>query len=116
MIKKYEFDYSTGEASAVFLVNDEIFTADHARSILEFFIWDYDKEADPIDEVMKKYALKAIFFACCNNHNTYGVRDDISELEGFAPVDGTSGITLIDVSKYEFDDWALDVKTSIVKN
>lgn len=109
MIKTYTFDYDSGEASAVFTVDTEKFTSEMANETLNFFTWDFDNEEDPLDEVMKKYAMQAIRFATINNHNAYGVILDFKEAEGFAPVDGSLGITLTSVRGYEFDDYALEM-------
>ena len=56
MTKKYSFNYNSFDASAEFVVDLEKFTPELARSTLDFFTWRYDEDADPIDEVMKKYA------------------------------------------------------------
>lgn len=63
MIRHYTFNYNTYDAEACFKVDTEKFKAEDAKLLLEFFTWDYDKEADPIDELMKKYAIKAIWIA-----------------------------------------------------
>lgn len=110
MIKIYEFDYACREASATFEIDLDVFTPDMAKEALSFFSWDYDKNADPIDEMMKKYAIEAIKIATFNNYNEIGVRSEINELEGFCPVDGTRGITLTDVLGYEFDEDSLSVE------
>lgn len=108
-IKKYSFDYDLGEADALFEVDTEKFTEEMANATLEFFSWDYDKKANPIDEVMKKYAMRAIEFATFNNHNAYGVKSDFENAEGFAKVDGSVGVTLIRVNGYEFSYFDLEM-------
>lgn len=105
----YEFDYLYGEAWCSFLVDTEKFTDKHANATLEFYDWFYDKDADPIDEVMKKYALRAIKFATYNGHNSQGVMSDFSETEGYGKVDGTTGVTLLGVAEYEFIESELEV-------
>ena len=102
MIKRFDFNYDSYEAGALFKVDTSIFTAEHANATLEFFTWDYDKEADPIEEVMKKYALEAIQIATFNNYNEHGVISEFEDNEGFARIDGSLGITLISVQRYEF--------------
>lgn len=107
MIKHYDFNYNMYEAEACFKVDTEKFTEEHAKATLEFFLWDYDKEADPINEVMKKYALQAIEIATFNDYNEYGVIEEFNDLEGFCKIDGSSGIELNYISKYEFNETAL---------
>lgn len=99
----YDFDYDMGEASCRFEVNRDVFTVEMANATLGFFTWDYDDEADPIDEVVKKYAQQAIWYATKNDHNENGVIKDFEGGEGYARVDGSMGIKLISVSGYEFD-------------
>ncbi|MBL7971733.1 MAG: hypothetical protein JNL03_09445, partial [Prolixibacteraceae bacterium] len=48
MKKRYKFDYDVFEAWVNFDVDTSIFTKEMALATLEFFTWDYDKEADPI--------------------------------------------------------------------
>jgi hypothetical protein len=97
------------EAEACFKVDTNKFTNEHAQATLDFFIWDYDKQADPIDEVMKKYAMEAIRIATFNNYNVYGVKREFENNEGFCKVDGSCGIELNVISGYEFNEDALDM-------
>ena len=55
MINNYKFVYGTDEAKVWFSVDTEVFTKEMAESNLDFFDWYYDKEADPIEEIIKKY-------------------------------------------------------------
>src|SRR4051812_841427 len=114
MIKKYSFDYDMGEASVTFVVDLEQFTPEMANSTLEFFSWDYDKDADPIDEVMKKYAMKAIQIASDNSFNEFGVISEFENEEGFCVIDGRLGIRLTEVTGYELSDDKLQVETETV--
>jgi hypothetical protein len=113
MIRKYEFDYGFGEADCSFEVDDSIFTNEFANATLEFFDWFYDKDADPIDEVMKKYAMRAIKEATFNGYNLYGVIGEFDSMEGYSKVDGSYGITLISVSEYEFDESQLEMTKTL---
>ena len=90
------------EARAEFCVDTEKFTPEMGKATLEFFDWEYDEEADPVDEVMKKYAIAAISEATRNMHNTNGVIRDFEQMEGFAPVNGSVGLNLLYVVGYEF--------------
>lgn len=103
MKKQYTFDYNKMEAEAIFEVDTEVFTDEHALATLEFFTWDYDEEADPVDEVMKKYALEAIKVATEENYNELGVIEEFDSFEGFCKIDGSAGIKLISVTAYRFD-------------
>lgn len=107
-IKKYDYDYGTGDAEVTFKVNFDIFTKDKAVLLLDFFGWDYEEET-VIDDLMKKYAIKAIEVSTANNYNEFGVKRWFKEQEGFLELDGSQGIELIHVAGYEFDDYLLDL-------
>ncbi len=109
MIRHYTFNYNAYEAEVCFKVDTEKFTESNARLLLDFFTWDYDKEADPIDELMKKYAIKAILIATADNCNEEGVKSWFAEQEGFIAIDGSRGVEINLVSAYEFDEDALDM-------
>lgn len=104
MKKQYDYDYNMDEAGVIFLVDTEKFTAEQAKLLLEFFTWKYDKEADPVDELMKKYAIQAINVATANEYNEYGVKSWFAETEGFIAIDGSMGVELTYVQAYEFDE------------
>lgn len=110
MKKEYNFNYYLHKAAVCFVVDTEKFTEEMAKSTLTFFVWDYDDEADPVDEVMKKYAIEAIKIATFNNYNAYGVKSEFENNEGFCRVDGSYGITLTSVTAFEFEDSDLEVK------
>lgn len=112
MIKTYTFNYEIWDAKAVFEVDTEKFTPELANATLEFFYWDYDKDNDPIHEVMHKYAIRAIELATFNNHNTFGVTEDFKDEEGYGPVDGSIGLTLKEVEMYEFAESSLELTIS----
>lgn len=111
MIKKFEFDYNW-DADASFEVDTDVFTPKMAKATLEFFTWDYDEDNDPVEEVMKKYAMQAIKVATFNSLNTQGVIRYFENNEGFARLDGSEGIKLLRVSGYEFYDQELTVEIS----
>jgi len=110
MIRHYTFNYNNYKAEACFKVDTEIFKAEDAKLLLEFFTWDYDKDADPIDELMKKYAIKAIYIAAAKNYNENGVKSWFVEQEGFIAIDGSQGVELNMISVYEFDEDYLDME------
>jgi hypothetical protein len=103
-IKTYKFSYDMHEADAVFVVDTEVFTPEMAKSTLEFFDWDYNPLNDPIKEVLKKYAMKAIILATKYSYNATGVIGCFDSEEGFARVDGSLGLTLSSVTGYSFDE------------
>ena len=115
MKKIYEFDYDFSKASAEFEVDLELFTPEMANATLTFYTWDYDKEADPIEEVMKKYAIEAIESATFNNYNARGVISDFENKEGFCRLNGETGIKLLYVEGFEFNDDDLSVKIKEAK-
>ena len=102
MIKEYKFELPFNLALAKFEVDLDIFTKEHAEQTLTYFSWDYDDENDPIDEVMKKYFCRAIHVASITNYTTRGVIRAFNEEAGFCSVDGSSGITLIEVDAIDF--------------
>ncbi len=106
MIKQYNYDYNSGEAEVTFKVDTDVLTEENAKLMLEFFTWEYDKEANPVDELLKKYAIAAIEVATAENYNENGVKDWFEESEGYLPLDGSQGIELTYVSEYNFEeDW-----------
>ncbi|GEM_PF-762633 len=108
-------DYDKNEklVEVEFIVDTDKFTPVMAKEILEFFTWDYNEEADPIDEVMNKYAMSAIKIATFEGYNENGVISEFENKEGFYPLNEKTGIQLVSVSGYEFDERLLCV--TIVK-
>jgi hypothetical protein len=113
MIKQYKYDYSVCNGSATFEIDTDKFTSVEANETLKFFCWDYNKEADPIEEVMKKYALEVISVATEYNYNETGVIEEFNTREGFCKLDGSSGIKLTSSFPYEFneDELTVEIKT-----
>jgi hypothetical protein len=106
MIKNYKFVYGTYEAEVVFLVDTERFTTEMAESNLKFFDWYYDADEDLIDEIIKKYAMKAIVASSIGGYmnNVYSIQQEFDNCEGFCKVDGSVGITLTSICAYEFNE------------
>ena len=111
MIKQYNYEYGFAEATVSFQVDTDVFTAEKANETLTFFTWIYDKGADPVDEVMKKYAIEAIKQATFNNYNEFGVITAFEDNEGFGRLDGSIGITLLEVTGYDFDESQLTLES-----
>ena len=112
MIRHYKFNYNHYEAEASFKVDTEKFKAEYAQMLLDFFTWDYDVDADPIDELMKKYAMKAIMVATAESTNEVGVKHWFAAQEGFIALDGSEGVELTSISSYEFDEDALSMEVN----
>ena len=112
MIKTFKFDYDCCEAQAVIKVDTDLFTKEHAQATLDFFDWDYDEENDPVEEVLKKYAMEIIRVATKYSFNVSGVTKDFENKEGFVKIDGSLGLTLVSVIPYEFDDEKLELTIS----
>jgi hypothetical protein len=110
MTRHYTFNYNSYDAEACFKVDTEKFKAEDAQLLLDFFSWNYDEDADPIDELMRKYAMKAIEIATAENLGEEGVRSWFSGQEGFIAIDGSQGVELNFVSPYEFDEDALNME------
>ena len=112
MIKKYRIRFSNGDAEARFDVDTDIFTKELANDTLQFFDWEYDTDADPIDEVITKYGKHAIWLATTENVNTVGVIYAFEDSEGYCQVDGKYGITLTYVEGVDLnydDDYSLTI-------
>lgn len=110
MKRKYIFDYDMGEATCEFEVDTDLFTKEMAKEFLDFFVWDYEEDNDPIDEAMKKYAFAAFYIGIEGDYNINGVISEFEEKEGFYKVDGSNGIKLLDFENFEFRESLLDVK------
>lgn len=109
MIKKYFFNYDMDRAYCSFTVDTNKFTEEMAKDGLDFFSWRYDKEANAIDELMKKYAIEVIRISSFYSYNASGVINDFNDKEGFFKIDGSMGITLSKVSGYEFEEEDLEI-------
>lgn len=110
MKKKFEYEYDFSQASVKFEVDLEKFDETNALMTLNFFRWKWDRNADPVSEAMKKYAMCCIRIATFDGLNTSGVIKKMNDLEGYAPVDGSMGIKLIYVEGIELDEDLLELK------
>ncbi len=113
MIRNYTFTYNLFDAEVCFKVDTEKFKPEDAKLLLDFFSWRYDKDNDPIDELMKKYAIKVIWVGCAENYNEEGVKSWFSQQEGLLPIDGSHGVELNYLSNYEFEEDSLDMEMII---
>ncbi len=99
--KKYLFCFSYGQGLVEFDIDLEKFTPEVAQETLDFFLWDYDHEEDPISEVVKKYALRV--FKMGSGYSAIGVIRHWDE-EGFAKIDGSMGILLTEYEQLDVED------------
>lgn len=84
-------------------VNEEIFTQENAKSLLEFFSWDWDKDASDFrKEYFLKIAQKVIMLSA--HYSEMGILNWFQDTEGFPPLDGSYGIKLIDFDEFVFDE------------
>lgn len=101
MVKKYNYNYND-DAFVVFEVDDDKFTEDIAKECLDFFIWDYDDWGNPVEELLKNYAIEIIKLNCGNSSlSVHGIIREMGEMEGFVPLDGSIGLKLITSSRLE---------------
>lgn len=57
-----------------------------------------------------EHAFHAIKESTMSSYNTYGVKTYFNDNEGFYKLDGTQGLTLVNVSGYDFDEDLIDVE------
>lgn len=110
--KLYTYTYGPMEAECKIEIDLDVFTADHANSVLDFFTWYYDKEADPIDEFMKKLALMIFQIGSESELNESGVMRAFESEEGWPRIDGSIGLKLIYIDNFRFDEDMLNVEIS----
>ena len=111
--KDFKFDYDNGEASAHFKVDLDQFDDKMALTTLNFFSWGSDEpdmKGDLIEEAVKKYASMAIIIATNNNVGLGGVIREFEDLEGYADIDGSCGIELVEVSGLEYCESLLELE------
>jgi len=114
MIKKYKYEYNFGDASATLEIDINKLDKEGCNILLQFFSWDYDVELCPYDELGRLYCLQAMEFATCNSHNIHGVINDFKQSEGFLEVNGSHGVTLVDVQGIDFT--YLEIDNMLVKD
>ena len=107
---KFVFYYGAAEVS--FEVDLEKFTVEHANATLTFFSWDYDENNDPIDEVMKKYALATLQYSMDYSICSTEILKRDFDPEGFASINGKIGITLLDFEPFGLNERDLEMEVS----
>lgn len=101
MIKRYKFEYDYWW-NVSFEINDEVYTDDIAQLTLDFFCWTYNTERKPTVEVLKKICIECIGLSI-QGWNKHGVISEFDNLEGFPKLDGSLGITLLEIDDFRFD-------------
>jgi hypothetical protein len=108
---RLKINYNDGEATAFIDMDLNVFTHEMAKDNLDFFGWNYGN--DPRYESAKRHGIESIIEATHSNYNLIGVIERFSinsAKEGFFPLDGKFGLTLIAVDKYEFIEEEFEMK------
>ena len=110
-IKQYKFEYGMHDAEVHFDVDLDVFTEELAKCTLDFFSWDDepDENENPIDEVMKKYAMRAIKHGAFDDMAVYGIKQAFEQMEGYAKVDGSMGIMITYFEGHCYDEQQLSL-------
>jgi len=110
MIRKYNYEYDMGTASAVLEFDEKKIDENLTKELYNFFSWTkYDEpEGDLLDKLAFHYARQAIRFATMNNHNLNGVLSDFKDAEGFPEMDGTYGYKLVSVEGIDLSELELE--------
>jgi hypothetical protein len=105
--KIYNFNYDYYKAEVKFEVDLETFTPEMAYETLTFFSWDYDEDEDPVDEVMKKYAMAVIKVVFDRGIQDVASLNNCFDEEGFGRIDGSIGISAVSFKGFEFHEFDL---------
>lgn len=108
----YTFNYDMYSAELKFEVDPSKFTKETAQETLDFFSWEtpYDKEGDPIDEVLKKYAIECLWEDGGHGKSLFAIKEAFQNKEGYCSLDGSMGIELLEFEGYDFDEGQLDMR------
>lgn len=93
MIKKLRVEVDFNDA--VFEIDTEKVTEEFANEFLNFFMWSYNKKANPIEEMCRKIAIKCWKEEYYHDWNLNGLIEEMKEFEGYPWLDGTDGIKLL---------------------
>lgn len=89
-------------------IDTQIFTMRMVQGCLNFFDWEYDKEEDPYIEYAKKIAKRC--FGLSIVHSFEYIKAHFDEgAEGWPPLDGSYGITLVSLDEFVIDEEDLEV-------
>lgn len=110
-IKTYTITYDNDLAECIFEVDLNQFTDYDANTLLDFYGWEAYGE-NPIEVLLKYYTLDCIRVYLRESSDVDAIHRFFGEQEGHAPIDGSVGITLIDVwvDFFEIDNLNIKIK------
>lgn len=104
MKTRYKLDYAW-HAEMVVEVDDEILTPEILKDWNEFWGGSEERSAEeggPLLPLLKMMYLEALFYSVVYSN---GTRDlEAGKVEGYPPMDGSCGITILSFDEFEFDD------------
>lgn len=104
MIKQYSWEEDNFGMQVTLAVDTDIFTKEMAMEHINFFLNNFDNSHETaIDYAIRSHAKACLYSAIQGDYNAFGVMDDMSNQEGYFPVDGSKGIVLVSVGKFELD-------------
>lgn len=109
MKKRYKLEYDWAAAMIVD-VDDEILTPEALKDWNDFWGGSEERAAEPggpLLPLLKKMYLEAIFYSVAYSNGTRDLKE--GRVEGFPPMDGSCGITILSFDEFEFDKSEVDV-------
>lgn len=92
----------------VLSIDTSIFSGQMVQGCLNFFDWEYDTEEDPYIEYAKKIAQRCFGLSIVHSFD-YIQSHFIEDAEGWPPLDGTYGITLVSLDDLQIDEQDMEV-------
>lgn len=102
MIKQYRVMYGFHDWECTIEINTELFTPELLQQYLDFFCWEYNKKGHLYEEYLKLLAKHLISDSLILTKD--GMISIFKNREGFPPLDGSVGITLVSCDHLEFQD------------
>lgn len=66
-------------------------------------------DGDYVKTFIQQLASNVQWVALKNNYNTFGVRSEFADMEGWFEMDGSKGVTLLQHTTIEYEDFEFDV-------
>ncbi|MEH0153691.1 DUF2528 family protein [Limibacter armeniacum] len=106
-IKEYRCQYDSSYAEVTFEVDTDVFTTESANVLLEYWDWDYDEEADEIEEAIRKWSLECFREAMSRRIDNADQLIDVFDSKPEWPkLDGSIGVKVVNFSPFELrEDW-----------